>query len=109
METFSALLDICARNSPVPGEVPAQRPMTRSFDIFFHFLGDLRRYLAHYDVIVMVNIRVIHTREVSSDAYWSSTFGIDTGYYTEILGAKVIDSLPHVILKLLNLQNKRCH
>ena len=36
METFSALLAICARNSPVPGEFPAQRPVTRSFDVFFH-------------------------------------------------------------------------
>ena len=35
METFSALLAICAWNSPVPGEFPAQRPVTRSFDVFF--------------------------------------------------------------------------
>ena len=35
METFSAKLAICARNSPVPGEFPAQRPVTRSFDVFF--------------------------------------------------------------------------
>ena len=35
METFSALLAICAVNSPVPGEFPAQRPVTQSFDIFF--------------------------------------------------------------------------
>ena len=35
METFSALLTLCAGNSPVPGEFPAQRPVTRSFDIFF--------------------------------------------------------------------------
>ena len=35
METFSALLAICARNSPVPGEFPTQRPVTRSFDVFF--------------------------------------------------------------------------
>ena len=34
METFSALLAICAGNSPVPGEFPAQRPVTRSFDVF---------------------------------------------------------------------------
>ena len=34
METFSALLVICAGNSPVPGEFPAQRPVTRSFDVF---------------------------------------------------------------------------
>ena len=35
METFSALLAICAGNSPVSGEFPTQRPMTRSFDVFF--------------------------------------------------------------------------
>ena len=35
METRSALLAICAENSPVPGEFPAQRPVTRSFDDFF--------------------------------------------------------------------------
>ena len=34
-ETFSALLAICAGNSPVPGQFPAQRPVTRSFDVFF--------------------------------------------------------------------------
>ena len=35
METFSALLAICAGNSPVPGEFPTQRPVARSFDVFF--------------------------------------------------------------------------
>ena len=34
METFSALLAICAGNSPVPGEFPTLRPVTRSFDVF---------------------------------------------------------------------------
>ena len=40
METFSALLTFCAGNSPVTGEFPAHRPVTRSFDVFF----DLRLY-----------------------------------------------------------------
>ena len=35
METFSALLAICAGNSPVPGEFPTQRPVARSFDVYF--------------------------------------------------------------------------
>ena len=35
MENFSVLLTICAGSSPVPGEFPTQRPMTRSFDVFF--------------------------------------------------------------------------
>ena len=40
METFSALLAFCVGNSAVTGEFPAQRPVTRSFDVFF----DLRLY-----------------------------------------------------------------
>ena len=32
---ISSLLAICAGNSPVPGEFPTQRPVTRSFDVFF--------------------------------------------------------------------------
>ena len=35
METFSALLVICAGNSSVTGEFPTQRPVTWSFDVFF--------------------------------------------------------------------------
>ena len=35
MKTFSALLAICAENSPVHGEFPAQRPVTRNFDVYF--------------------------------------------------------------------------
>ena len=35
MGTFSALLAICAGNSPAPGEFPAQKPVTRSFEVFF--------------------------------------------------------------------------
>ena len=60
METFSPLLAICAGNSPVPGEFPAQRPVTQSFDLFFDLppnkreASDLRRHRAHYDVIVML-------------------------------------------------------
>ena len=64
MEPFSALLAICAGNSPVTGEFPTQRPVTRSCDVFFDLrlnngwvnkceAGDLRHYRAHYDVIVM--------------------------------------------------------
>ena len=65
-ETFSALLAICVGNSPVTGDFPSKRPVTRSFDVFFDLCpindwvnnreaGDLRRSRAHYDVIVMNN------------------------------------------------------
>ena len=62
METSSALLVLCAVNSPVTGEFPSQRPVTRSFDfapwingwVNNREAGDLRRHRAHYDVIVML-------------------------------------------------------
>ena len=64
METFSALLAICAGNSPVTGEFPAQSLVTQSFDVSLicawikHWVnngeaGDLKRHRAHYDVTVM--------------------------------------------------------
>ena len=56
METFSTLLAICAGNSPVTSEFPAQRPVTRRFNVFFDLRlnkRDLRRHRAHYDVTVM--------------------------------------------------------
>ena len=63
METFSALLAICAGSSPVTGEFPAHRPVARSFGVFFdlrlnngwvhNLAGDLRLHRTRYDVIVM--------------------------------------------------------
>ena len=43
METFSSLLALCAGNSPETGEFPAERPVTRSFNVFF----DLRNIFVH--------------------------------------------------------------
>ena len=34
-ETFSALLDVCEGTPLVNGGIPSQRPVTRSFDVFF--------------------------------------------------------------------------
>ena len=64
METFSALLALCEGSSLLTGEFPSQRPVTRSFDVFYDLhlnkrwvnnceAGDLRRHGAHYDVIVI--------------------------------------------------------
>ena len=71
---FSALLAICAGNSPVTGEFPAQRPVTRSFDIFFDLrlnkrlskqlnngeAGDLRRHRTNYDVTVLCLVNYLY-------------------------------------------------
>ena len=64
MDTFSASLALCEGNSPVTGEFPSQRPVTRSFDASFdlrlnkrlsnyQYLVILRRHRAHYDVTVI--------------------------------------------------------
>ena len=65
IKTFSALLVICAGDSPVPGEFPAQSQWRGA--LMFSLIcvwtngsvnnreaGGLRRHRAHYDVIVMV-------------------------------------------------------
>ena len=55
---------LCAGTSTVTGEFPSQRPVTRSFDVFFDLrpdkrfsnnreAGDLRSHRAHYDVTVI--------------------------------------------------------
>ena len=59
METFSALLALCAGNSPVFGEYPSQKPVTRSFGVFLNMLlykhvsEQSRCHRAHYNFIVM--------------------------------------------------------
>ena len=65
METVSALLALCARNSPVNS--PHKRPVTGIFEVFVDLrawinawvhnpeAGDLRRHRPHYDVIVMTS------------------------------------------------------
>ena len=81
METFSVLLDICAGDSTFfftslfwlansNREFPSQRPVTRSFDVFFNMClnkrlsnnreaGDLRRYRTHYDVTIMTKMTTV--------------------------------------------------
>ena len=56
METFSALLTICAGNSLVPGEFPHKGQWRGAVMLSLIYVwidretGDLRRYRTHYDV-----------------------------------------------------------
>ena len=83
MDTFSALLALCAGNSPVTDEFPAQRPLTRSFDFFSLICaqtngwvnnrdaGDLRRHGAHYDVIVMAYFDITaKLTTLATESFW---------------------------------------
>ena len=80
METFSALLALCAGNSPVTGEFSAQRPVTQIFDVFFIYAGikcwvnireagDLRRHRAHCDFIVMM-CNVTYPHRLHTWEFW---------------------------------------
>ena len=62
METFSVLLALCMVNSLATGQFPSQRPVTRSFDVFFDLRLNKRLSkqswgwwfgTIHYDVTVM--------------------------------------------------------
>ena len=64
METFSALLAMCAGNSPVIGKIPRTKAGDAEIDVFFVLdwingwtsngeAGDLRRHRAQYDVTVI--------------------------------------------------------
>ena len=63
METSSALLALCAGNSPVTGEFSSQRPVTRRlmFSMIYASIngwaGDLRCHGVHYDITVMLRRR----------------------------------------------------
>ena len=70
MKSFSKLLAFCVGTSPATGEFPAQRPVMRSFDVFFDLrlingwlnnreASDLRCHRAHYDITVMRNIMMM--------------------------------------------------
>ena len=107
MEAFSALLAICTGNSPVTGEFPTQRPVTRSFDDFFDLsfntrlskqreAGDLGSHLAHYDVIVMSCAQIDDEKCIGYLVFW--VYSHDSGnslclffirLTTSITGAKL--------------------
>ena len=91
METFSALLAICAGNSPVSGEFTAQRSVTRSFDVFFDLRMNelLSKHLCGYwletpscplwhqskfkdENIDTIYIQVIYTWSLSQCSFFSS-------------------------------------
>ena len=95
-ETFSALLNFCAGNSPVTGELPSQRPVTRSFHVFFDLHPSKRLTKQSWDwlfetlfelsqcyIVITVKSLTFHTRyhisqTISSDQvkYISQEHGV---------------------------------
>ena len=100
MEPFSALLALCAGTSPVAGEFPTQRPVTRSlmFSLICAWINrwvnnreasDLRRHRPHYDVIVMKH-------------HYISSLTPDKGHLDGLQKAEIVNTsklVPSVIIK----------
>ena len=88
METFSALLTLCEGNPPMTGGFPSQRPVTRSFDVFFDLRLNkrlskqsrrrwLRSHRTHYEVTVMTfQFRIARLIIRSRKVWKSQKFGI---------------------------------
>ena len=91
VETFSALLALCAGNSPVTGEFP-YNSQWRGTLIFFYLrlnkrLRDLRRYRAHYDVVVM-----FYSNSIALCFFGFNSLHVSTG-----LGNGLAPSRPQII------------
>ena len=110
METFSAVLALCARNSPFVCEFRSQRPVTRSFDVFIdirlnkrlgkqsrrrwletpshslwrHCIGNIDRVIVKIGVMstFCVSTAIIHT--VTNDFYQCLTGRHCLGYIGSI-------------------------
>ena len=70
METFSVLLVLCVGNSPVTSEFPAQRPVTRSFEIFFdlpeHTIEQTTEAPIIWDTIVIIMTPLLWQTKVNN-------------------------------------------
>ena len=102
---FSALLALCARNSPVADKFPSQRPMTQSlmFSLIWAWTdgwvnnceaGDLRHHCAHYDVTVMAPRKSRVSRDIHKNCVplsimelVSRRFGVVLSHYDKSTSA----------------------
>ena len=128
METFSALLAICAGNSPVPVNSPhkGQWRGALMFSLISVWIngwvnnreaGDLRRNRAHYDIIIMwfdfmdelpdtvsrrnCHVNIIWRSEIRHDVH-SFKWHVDTRYYRAQWG-------PHSLSVVINSQDTNQH
>ena len=96
METFSALLALCAGNSPVPVNSPhkGQWRGTLMFCLIYIWIndwvnnraaGDLRRHRSHYDVTLMKSgkiLLVLSTKTIDLSKYFDFVVIDNTGGFT---------------------------
>ena len=105
METFSALLDICAGNSPVNSPHKGQWRGALMFSLISVWIngwvnnreaGELRRYHAHYDVIVMWVPDSLSSPAISSHDIDTRVFGAHQQWFQLRLGWQCQEIMQHV-------------
>ena len=96
MEAFSALLALCVGNSPVTGEFPTHRPVTRSFDVFFDLCLN-RQLIWDATTLIMTSWwwKQSTTKPCSYFMGYTALFGMD-GRHIERFGH--LFSYPHLKL-----------
>ena len=93
METLSVLLALCARNSPVTGEFPSQRPVRWSFDVFF----DLHlEYTVQQTIVRLVFWDAIALIMCHCNAIW------------EYLGLPILDDCQIMFHSIENIELSWC-
>ena len=126
METFSALLALCAGNSPVPVNSPhkGQWRGALMFSLIWAWInnwvnnreaGDLRRYRGHYDVSVMImacylfgaiigtnaNLHLIDPSSNNFSQIWNKMLKIISEIYIYITIAVYKIAVYKILLRLL--------
>ena len=111
MEPFYASLALCEENSPAIGEFPSQRPVTRSFDVFF----DMPEQTAEqtiaapviWDVIALSMWRHCNVNEKQTRHRYIVHITIDVHNTTVNAVAQYITLQIHIYIAVINLN--MCH
>ena len=105
METFSALLTICAGNSPATGEFPTQRPVTRNFHVIFDLRLNKRLSKQSWGWWFDTLLRLLwhHCYEIHVNSWCAKLFSRNISMHLQLISllhadmTQVVEILPHVI------------
>ena len=99
---FCALPALCAGDSPVAGEFPSQKPVTRSFGVFFHLCLNKRlsKQLWGWWFETPSGSLWRHCDVTSVTATWTMVFGCELSYRRTLLALVISrpDMAPSVLV-----------
>ena len=104
-----ALLAICAGNSPVSGEFPAQRPVTGGFDVFFDLRPDKQLSKQWWGWWFETPSHLLWRHRNDGLVYWRMTITRSRWYWIYVSCAfGAVISLVHSYMILYGLQLRTC-